>query len=267
MPLVNRTIDLSWVDEMVSFKQWVTIHGHPVNIGGESSGSGGGGGGRDAISKQLFDGTPPKVIVPAAGRADLDAASGRLFGRVLDDAEYADLVGAPSGARLKVYSGKTNGKEHITIGTNADGYSDRQTRRIYRDSDGKLVISNDSFFTDDTFPPGGGTRVFAKQVQTARALGVSRIVTEGAGSSLGDANGYYTWPRFGYDGDLSTETRAVLPNHLQGAQRVSDLMKTQVGRDWWRQNGESISLNFDLAPSSLSSQVLHAYLTERQVSL
>lgn len=32
-------------EEGISLKQWVTIHGHPVNIGGSSSGSGGGGGG------------------------------------------------------------------------------------------------------------------------------------------------------------------------------------------------------------------------------
>lgn len=45
MPVVNTAIDLSWVDQMITTKGWVTIHGHPVLLGSPDKGSSGGGGG------------------------------------------------------------------------------------------------------------------------------------------------------------------------------------------------------------------------------
>lgn len=49
MPLINTTMDLSWLDQdpALTFKGWVTIHGHHVLIGSAGGkGSGGGGGSR-----------------------------------------------------------------------------------------------------------------------------------------------------------------------------------------------------------------------------
>lgn len=254
---------------MVTTKGWATIDGHPVLIDG-AGGSGGSGSGKtkstsDTLSGALFGGGPATVVIPKMGRVELDQASQNIFGRTLQDAEYADLVGAPSNGTVKVYAGKLNGREHITIRTTADGYDDTQIRRVYKAKDGKVEISNDIFTADETFPPGAGTRVFASQVATARRLGVARIVTEAARDE--NANGYYTWPRFGYDGDLADSSRQSLPAELGHARRVSDLMQTSAGRAWWKTHGESISVSFDLTSDSLSSRVLDGYLHEREVRL
>lgn len=112
---------------------------------------------------------------------------------------------------------------------------------------------------------GIGTRVLHQQVVNAAALGFARIATTAVGT-YGDpySNGYYTWARLGYDCRFSDsawleDIRSKLPESLQGASRISDLMKTPEGRDWWLKNGNTFSGEFDLAPGSLSRRVLDGY--------
>jgi hypothetical protein len=99
-------------------------------------------------------------------------------------------------------------------------------------------------------------------------LGVDRIETVAARGPEG--NGYYTWPRFGYDASLdlasTVDYKAVesaLPQSLKGAARVSDLMATEEGRAWWKANGDTIHMTFDLQEGSLSRRVWEAYKAEK----
>lgn len=115
---------------------------------------------------------------------------------------------------------------------------------------------------------GLGTSIFIDQVEGAHSLGMSKISTLAAGEP-GDKlfNGYYTWPRLGYDGHLPKEAVSKLPNSgpLSKATKVSDLMKSSEGRDWWKSNGSEVYLNFDLNPESLSRKVLDSYAKEKNI--
>jgi hypothetical protein len=84
-------------------------------------------------------------------------------------------------------------------------------------------------------------------------------------------NGYYTWPRFGYnesivsirkkDPDLARKIREEFPD----AKSILDVMITKEGRDWWKANGTDLfNARFDLQEGSRSRFVLDTYLEERE---
>lgn len=113
---------------------------------------------------------------------------------------------------------------------------------------------------------GVGRDIFARQVEELRAGGFRAIETKAAGGPGQELVGYYVWPRLGFDGELPAKVRDLLPPELAGAVRVSDLVSTPAGRDWWKANGSSIEVAFDLAPASKGSQVLDAYLAEKRAA-
>jgi hypothetical protein len=49
-----------------------------------------------------------------------------------------------------------------------------------------------------------------------------------------------------------------LSRHLSEAPELGDLVKTLEGRRWWRENGDSIAVFFDLAPRSQAIRRLRA---------
>jgi hypothetical protein len=104
-------------------------------------------------------------------------------------------------------------------------------------------------------------QIFLRQAAHAAALGVARIETV-AGRRSGE-NGYYTWPRFGFNAALPAPLRPLLPIGLEEARSVLDLMANEKGRRWWREHGLSIPVVFDLAPGSRSRTVLARYAAAR----
>lgn len=127
---------------------------------------------------------------------------------------------------------------------------------------GKATLENISFFLDSKVAGKGvGSAVFAGQVKNAKALGFTKIHTYASRSA--GANGYYTWPRLGYDGPIPKNLMAELPSDLKGAKRLSDLMATENGRSWWQAYGDGVDLTFDLTPGSLSNKILDEYMAAR----
>jgi hypothetical protein len=129
-------------------------------------------------------------------------------------------------------------------------------KRTLHFKDGKPdYIHNDHFYMPkDKTGSGRGTKVFKSQVDQAASMGFKRIETVGGKSEY--MNGYYTWPRLGYDAPVPIE------NPFK-AKRLSDLMTTKEGRNWWRQNGKQISMSFSLSGKSRSRKVLDAYYREK----
>ena len=110
--------------------------------------------------------------------------------------------------------------------------------------------------------------MFAEQVANAREAGFDWIECHAAGFKGGVYNGYYTWPRFGYDQELDTlrdqNTAEAAKRDFPEAKTVLDIMKTKEGRDWWKENGADLhKAKFDLREGSRSMKILEAYLHER----
>jgi len=79
-------------------------------------------------------------------------------------------------------------------------------------------------------------------------------------------NGYYTWARYGFDGKLSKKMQGTAAQHGFKATRVSDLMKTKEGRDFWRKHGEWMDMSFNTGKRSNNSKDFEKYLKEQGIT-
>ena len=219
-------------------------------------------------------------VIRDGNAAEADMAAFHAFGRDLSDDELRSLVGAPDDATvtIKVEPGglvfnRTAAFDAPMFSMVMTGPNDEYEaeRVLWRAPGGTLYMENRSFhITKDLQGQGLGAQVFSDQVEALSKMGVSHIETWAQRDA--ESVGYYTWPRFGYVGKLYRDTldkigEAVatggVPAEWANFTAIEELMQTKAGRDWWKANGESLSLKFNLAPDSLSMRTLQAYLDEK----
>lgn len=178
-------------------------------------------------------------------------AVSQMFGREIPHEEWVKIACAPPGAAVHVRATPDG------IMIRADHPEAQSIRHIKKTPDG-LVCKNESINVT-TNRAGTGTKLFSEQVDSLRAMGVKRIETEAARDDSQKVVGYLVWPKLGYDGPIPKRVMKQLPPEFSGAQMVSDLMKTPEGREWWKKNGDSAKMSFDLSDGSRSLAVLSAY--------
>lgn len=138
-------------------------------------------------------------------------------------------------------------------------------RRVYVADNGDLEIRNENFRVRKAHQGQGiGTSIFARQVEQAANLGVKRILTYAAKSSAD--NGYYTWPRLGYNAILPRDIKEKLPPKLQSADTLIGLFKLPGGDKWWKKHGEDMEMTFDLTPGSESRMALERYMDQKSTA-
>jgi hypothetical protein len=215
-------------------------------------------------------------IITATKPGHLNTISKELFGRSLTAQEYSHLMAAPSGSRINIdilenahewgYNEAVG--EVISINVTHPYYRN-QARKIYRNTKGQLELHHAVWELHSHAPKGTGTWVFLGAVNAALKYKVDVITTDAAGNPgelLPDRqsfNGYYTWPRLGYNARLSEEHRAKLPTHLQTACTLNQLFLMKDGAEWWKLNGGSGQMVFSLNPRHSSLKVLSTYLRQK----
>lgn len=133
---------------------------------------------------------------------------------------------------------------------------------IARDNDNEIVL--DEMFLQDR-GTGKGTEIFGDIVSNAKQQGYDRIMTTAAGMGGDDSmNGYYTWPRLGFDTELPKSAIDRAKAEGFDVKRLSDLMKTSDGRKYWKENGFCLELEFDLSDDSYSMETLKEYVSGRK---
>jgi SPP1 gp7 family putative phage head morphogenesis protein len=210
--------------------------------------------------------TPAPPPSPFANVAHLDLFGGAsaseaarvialALGRPFSPADVVRWAGV-EGRAVASIAMRLDGPNRIGLSISGPGIS---LERSYSLRSSGLYAYHE-FFRLDARGQGAGRAIFARQVEALRAAGFTGIGTKAAGGPGQPLVGYYVWPRLGFDGALPAGLR--LPAELAPAVRVSDLMGSEAGRDWWRANGQAIEIAFDLSPGSLSSRVFSAYLSE-----
>ena len=183
----------------------------------------------------------------------------RLFGRVLDCREYAGLAGAPDDAKIEV--GASGGRLYIEMRDPVAATYCGYYYLYYRKP--AVVLLSDGFHIHVQAMRGHGLglQIFHRQTSNAAALRVDWIDTVAGREN--DENGYYTWPRYGFQGVLPAPIRRLLPVGFEHARTILDLMSCEKGRNWWREYGVTIRVRFDLAPDSRSRRTLVRYIGNR----
>ena len=111
---------------------------------------------------------------------------------------------------------------------------------------------------------GLGAAALNSQVESASALGFREIRAYGAGSGEpgNNTNGYYTWPRLGFQGGLGGSRDTLEANtslDLTNVSSLRELFRIPGGPEAWKQYGKALHLYFDLTPGSTSREVLKRY--------
>lgn len=221
---------------------------------------------------------------PDQDQAELREAITRFIGPHGTKEQLAACAGAIDGATVSVEKSSFRPGGFVVNFMGSQQVRDAATGRMVdqefvanrsmRIENGKKRIHND-FFQGE----GAGVSMFGRQVENATKHGFDQIDTHAAGIGSGTPgqhstrgyNGYYTWPRFGYNAAVPATPAQRLPPHLREAVakadgKMSGLMKTKEGRDWWMGHGqELLHAVFDLTKGSYSQTTLNTYLHERNI--
>jgi GNAT superfamily N-acetyltransferase len=176
--------------------------------------------------------------------------------------EAANLAGASDDARVTVAVIPRHGRRIIEIRAESDIIEVRVL--LYRGLDEKAILEDDQIDVSEEFQRrGSGTRLIGRQVEHAIRLGIAEIRGYATrNDQMGDV-GYWVWPLLGFDGSLPGAILDRLPPDLARARRVNDLIRTGEGRNWWMDNGDSMTVVLDLKPRSPSLRQFRDYLRRK----
>lgn len=181
----------------------------------------------------------------------------QYVGRNATNQELAWAVGALDDARVTVYD-LMSGDLFITI----EHPDIKKQERYLKVERGQFVIDNSYFVKRPGAPRGIGAKSFARQVVGAQRIGAKKIKTLAGGALGEDMNGYYTWPRLGYNAPLSEYVQQLLPPTLK-SKDLHELFSKPGGPEWWMINGVQQSMEFDLRPGGEHERRLFEYLRDR----
>ena len=149
-------------------------------------------------------------------------------GRTLSDQTLADLASAPDGSVVHVALVKFDEKQ-TAIGLTSENSKCFQSPcyRVVRVTDDELVIYNGNFhLLEHARGFGIGALALAIQVRACIEVGVVRLDAYAAGVHGAEMNGYYVWPKLGYDARIPEERW-----HKFGAKPLASWVWTLISRD------------------------------------
>ncbi len=190
---------------------------------------------------------PSQATVKIVGNENrVKEAIKKLFGNNGTLQDIASCMGAPKGVEIKVSDNYDGGITARSSGTllNDDGSVRKYTSGSQM---GKPIVISSL------------NRTFRIERDGSKAIHNDLFERVGAGE---DYNGYYTWPRFGYNAPLSNSADKLMKEHFPQAKTIADVFKTQEGRDLWMLHGRSIhgpDAVFDLKKNSRSQRDLAKY--------
>jgi GNAT superfamily N-acetyltransferase len=209
---------------------------------------------------------PSKAVVrPALGQSEelIRSVLRSLLGRpraTLRDA--ASLAGAPDDAVVTVGVIPMHGRRILEIRAESEVIVLRVL--LYRGTEGKIILENEQVDVGEGFQrQGHGARLIGRQVEHATRLGIAEIRAYAVRDDEMRYVGYRVWPLLGFDGPLPGEMRRNLPPDLSDARRISDLMRSRSGQDWWHEYGDSVSLTLDLTPTGPALRRLRSYFRRK----
>lgn len=183
--------------------------------------------------------------------------------------QVARAAGAPDKSSVQ-FKGLKNGSLMVSI-----DHEDVAAERIFHkvtDADGKEhVVLEHAHQQGSESGRGKGYLRFADQLAHLRKIGVDHVrVMCGAGDAHSpEWNGYYTWPRFGFDGKIANfQFRKLSPevrDRMAGLpQTFHSLFGVEGGADEWKKVGSDTGmLSFDTRPDSDHSKRFAAYYDDR----
>jgi hypothetical protein len=191
------------------------------------------------------------------------------LGVVLPDAGIAALFGGIRDSRIEIQPDGLN----VDVLTSNDWFETPLYFSVERDAAGITQTIND-FFLKDNAPRTLGTRMMARMVFQAMSIpkflaiqaSATRLYPLKDGGGIREVNGYYFFPRLGFNGDpKNADDYVEIPKEIKGKKLLS-IMKDPDLRQWWKDNGQTIEVRFKMG-SKRSVRALQSYLFEKGINL
>lgn len=169
------------------------------------------------------------------------------------------MIGAPNGASIIQLT--TTGDR----GVNIYGETDKWHTNVFFDANG--VMNNNSISVDRSLHGQGiGTASLVRQARAASDFGFKKITAYCVGRKASPIyNGYSTWAKLGFDGDVSDIIEAFLPAQFHSAKTIHELMAMKGGPAAWKEHGDAWDGVFDLKHGSKSMKILQAYARAKKI--
>ena len=252
--------------------------------------------------EKIGDPSPDKIVMNGSDRSTFSEIKKVVIQDLGLDSDLSTLIkaaGVTESAETRVSlipAGNTwtdNGSSVVLV-VSKDGF--KNIRAFYKNDNGELVVKNESFKVYEK-GQGLGGKMLARQIKHCKDMGVTKMSCNAIRLDSMDpdnfqrkvgalASGYYVWPLLGYDGDINWDTHrdsfwnedydtgdyddwidlmADAPESVRNAKRVSEVMTTKEGRDWWLKYGVVIDLEFDLSDGSQSMRAFNKYLKRKEL--
>ncbi len=198
-----------------------------------------------------------------ANQATRDQAEQAVFGNTIAN---NDLYGDLAGDFLRDATVNVTYNDHIASKNKTFRIKIRASNAFYAST--VRINPNEFEYSECTTTVAGtGIARFVLHLvaMTARAHNFASLLAAGskfpATAVTPATNGYYTYPKYGFDEAIPGPVLALITPQqnaaLQGRATVLQLMADAVGRAFWRANGVQLNnMVFDLTPGSVSWQRL-----------
>ena len=116
---------------------------------------------------------------------------------------------------------------------------------------------------------GGGLNILARQIANLKAFGKIKKI-EGEFLRRGNSTGYYAYLRYGFIpdrvaqstySDLIDEYNKLHPT--DNVNKIEDFLKSETGRNFWKEKGNDWDGHFDLSDNSYSMKILEDYVKNK----
>lgn len=219
---------------------------------------------RDQISARYFNQMGITLLLDA-GVAD------EQFDLLNNLDMIARVAGAPDNSEIHVRRGAAGVDSLVLNVSNASVFQyPSEYILVNEGADTGLTLLIESIYVRQELQGAGiGTRSVMVSLAEAAILGFRTVALLAAGSATKRTMffGYHVWPSMGFDAPLPPMQKRRLPASLAWAERVSDLMQSEEGNQWWYDNGVPVVVEFDLEKDSVSWQLLHRYAKKKGICI
>ena len=240
------------------------------------------------------------VSVKDEDRAEIDRRVTQAVGHKLSDEQLAALVGAPEGSKISIVPNRSRYDPNtvVIMATHPD-IEDQAVAMLRPEHQGQRMVTpyigntpatyeditvptelhyEQVFLTPEARGSGTGVKMLADSVEAAHQAGIDKVTMTAVGAgpkgrfpdhpgASGGENGYYVWPRLGFDGPVEKAGISAEPEKwpepFKSATNVSDLLRLPGGAQHWKDYGDEIPLSMDTHPDSPGRQVMDAYVKQR----
>jgi len=176
--------------------------------------------------------------------------------------QWNKAIGASDDSEIEVYK---KGDNSADVQINHPEYDAQYLFRNDEDGGGKRVKIKSFYVKPEMQGKGVAAKVLLDQAKFLSDNGFKLLRLDAGRSKDDGENGYYSWPRLGFDKKLTASDKMDLPEEFQDVTTLSDLMSTDAGRKAWKEYGSTVKdLEFDLSENSRSMKVLSDYVASRK---